>query len=154
MVHGATALFSLVVFHLLSLAVFNFSPDYPSMYILGLCLLSSLLVGSAIAARSIALGIKLIPHTNACVLRMGLDSVALVNALATVTFISISNGAQGLIAAFIISPLVRSSFCRLVSSPVRSFSHFLLPPPPHPPTALSRCVVSFCITPFLCGCSR
>lgn len=106
MVHGATALFSLVLFHLLSLAVFNFSPDYPSMYMFGLCLLSSLLVGSAIAARSIASGIKFIPHTNACVLRMGLDSVALVNALATVTFISISNGAQGLIAAFIISPLL------------------------------------------------
>ena len=156
MVHGASALFSLSLFYWFSHAVFEFFPDYPSMFLLGLCFLSSLLVCNSIAIHAVVFAFRFIPQANLGVFCMGLDTVALVNALATVTYISISNGAQGLIAAFILSPLVRSPFCRsflnfaiLVSSVISYLS-------PHSTclSALSRPIISLSIIPFFCGFSR
>jgi hypothetical protein len=114
MVHGASALFSLTLLFWISHASVTFSAYYSSVYILVLCSFLSLLIGNIIASRSIAFVIRLIPHANLQTLCVGLDTVALVNALAIVTYISISNGAQGLVAAFIISPLVRASACSTV----------------------------------------
>jgi hypothetical protein len=71
---------------------------------LALCSFITLLAGSLIAAQTVAFAVRRIPHTKDFAL--GLDAVALVNAIATITHISISNGAQGLVAACILSPLV------------------------------------------------
>ena len=114
MVHGASALLSLTLFHWFSVAAIMSSSDYPAIYILILCSFSSLLVGSFVSACCVALTKHLIPQANVNVLCLGLDAVSLVNALATVAFISISNGAQGLVAAFVISPLVCCSFLRFI----------------------------------------
>jgi hypothetical protein len=111
MLHGASALLSSAFFCWFSHAMVTFSPDYSSVYILVLCSLSSLLIGNIIASRSIAFVLRLIPHASLKTLCLGLDTVALVNALAIVTYISISNGAQGLLTAFIVSPLVRACAC-------------------------------------------
>jgi hypothetical protein len=106
MAHGASATFSLALFHWFFHAVSTFSPDFPSIYMLAFCSFSTLLVGSLIATHTVAFAMRLIPRANTKDFALGLDAVALVNAIATVAHISISNGAQGLVTACVLSPLV------------------------------------------------
>jgi hypothetical protein len=73
---------------------------------LALCSFFTFLAGSLIAAQTVAFAVRRIPHASTKYFALGLDSVALVNAIATITHISISNGAQGLVAACILLPLV------------------------------------------------
>ena len=152
MVHGASALLSMILFHWFSVAAIMFSSDYPAIYILILCSFSSLLVGSIMSAHCVALTKQLIPQANLNVLCLGLDAVSLVNALATVAFISISNGAQGLVAAFVISPLVCCPFlrCILHLQQLFSFAIILL----SFPAVLCCRIVSASIVSFFCGFSR
>jgi hypothetical protein len=130
MAHGASATLALTLFHWVSHLVFNFYPEVSSVYMLALCSFSTLVVGSLIAERTVAFAIRLIPCAKMKVLTLGLDAVALVNAIAIITHISISNGAQGLVAACILSPLV--CFLRTPSfhlfHPLPKFTFFLVPP--------------------------
>jgi hypothetical protein len=152
MVHGASALLSMTLFRWFSVAAIMFSPDYPAIYILILCSFSSLLVGSIVSAHCVALAKQLIPQANLNVLCLGLDAVSLVNALATVAFISISNGAQGLVAAFVISPLVCCPFLHRILHPQQLFS-FAIVLLSYPAVLCCR-IVSASIVSFFCGFSR
>jgi hypothetical protein len=152
MVHGASALLSMTLFRWFSVAAIMFSPDYPAIYILILCSFSSLLVGSIVSAHCVALTQQLIPQANLNVLCLGLDAVSLVNALATVAFISISNGAQGLVAAFVISPLVCCPPLHCISHPQQLFS-FAIILLSYPAVLCCR-IVSASIVSYFCGLSR
>ena len=144
MTHGVAATLSVTLFHWFSHAVFNFYPEMSSMYMLALCSFSTLLAGSLIAAQTVAFAVRRIPHSSTKDFALGLDAVALVNAIATITHISISNGAQGLVAACILSPLVCFQLhCRFFPCKFALI----------PSAAESRHFFSTGIVSFFCGCS-
>jgi hypothetical protein len=151
MLHGASALFSLSLFHWFSRAIVKLSLDYPSVYILAFCCLSSLLVASIVSGFVVELSKRRVPLADMKVIGLGLDAVALVNALAVITHISISNGAQGLVAAMLVSPLVCTSFYRLLIH-VRCILAFLLNP--LLPSAMYHRIISASIISLACCSCR